>query len=68
MFLRRKKAWVLMVASVGDHEAGVRYKLPIELADSYVAKGYADGVLSREFAPDELNALRSTMQTVTFDG
>lgn len=66
LFTRKRR--VTMRASVGDHQAGLSYRLPVARADSYVAKGYADGTLSREFSPEELNALRSTMQVVSFDG
>ncbi len=66
LFTRKRR--VTMSVSVGDHVAGQSYRLPVALADSYVAKGYAEGGLSREFSPDELNELRSTMQTVSFDG
>lgn len=30
-----------MLVSVGDHEAGKTYKLPLSLADRYLAKHYA---------------------------
>lgn len=59
---------VKMILSVGEHEAGKQFSLPAELGDSYIAKGYAEGTLSREFSDEEIAELRSTVQVVSFDG
>lgn len=65
-FSRGRK--VLMLVSVGDHEAGKTFNLPTALADEYVAKGYAQGKLSRPFSDQELNLLRANDQVVNFSG
>jgi hypothetical protein len=62
----RRKRRVVMLVSVGKHAAGEKYRLPPDVADSYIAKGYAEGELSRPYDEDELKALRSTMQIVSF--
>ena len=57
-------ARVHMILSVGRHVAGEQYDLPVEVADRYVARGYAEGNLSREYTGDELVALRGNPQVV----
>lgn len=37
----RRRTRVRMIVSVGDHVAGKTYKLPLALADHYLAKHYA---------------------------
>ena len=59
-----RKRRVSMLVSVGSHVAGREYRLSADLADSYIIKGYAEGVLSRDFSNDELNALRGQVQIV----
>ena len=59
-----RKRRVLMIASVGNHVAMRQYRLSSALADSFIVKGYAEGVLSRAFSDDELNALRGQVQIV----
>lgn len=50
---------VRMIASVdAAHVAGEQYDLPVDLADRYIARGYAEGVLSRAYSEDELVALK----------
>ena len=54
-----------MLPSVGsDHVAGEQYDLPVSVADRYVARGYAEGKLSREYSADELVALMGNPQVV----
>lgn len=55
---------VSMIASVGELEAGRVYDIPVTLADMYIARGYANGQLSRDYADHELAALRANSQTV----
>jgi hypothetical protein len=59
------KTTVEMVISAGEYVAGKKYKLPVELADQFVARGYAAGSISREMSDDELTALRGNSQTVS---
>jgi hypothetical protein len=61
MFGRNK---VLMVASVGDHEAGTKVWIKKDLADLYILKGYAEGVASRAFTSDEIANAHSLTQKV----
>lgn len=56
---------VLMHASVGDFVSGEQYDVPVSLADQWIARGYAEGDMSRSFSEDELAALRSNVQVVT---
>jgi hypothetical protein len=57
-------ARVRMIASVDSHVAGEQYDLPLEIADRYIVRGYAEGNLSREFSDDEMLALRGNPQVV----
>lgn len=59
---------VRMVASVGEHEAGKTYLVPDEVADAWIASGYAAGVPSRPYTPGELRSLRREGQVVSFSG
>jgi len=61
---REPHARVTMIASVGELEAGRTFDIPVTLADQYIARGYAEGALSREYADHELAALRANSQTV----
>lgn len=57
---------VLMVNSVGDLVAGETYDIPAELADRFIARGYAKGEYSQAYTPNDLAALRgNNHQTVT---
>lgn len=56
---------VRMLASVGDHVAGEQYDVPVEIADQWIARGYAEGRMSRDYSEDELQALRQTVQTIS---
>lgn len=57
---------VLMLVSTAteDHDlvAGNEYKLPVEMADVFIAKKYATGNLSREIPEDELADLTALDQ------
>lgn len=64
-FRRDPVARVRMLVSVGDHVAGEQYDLPLGVADRYVARGYAEGSLSREYGRDELQELLGTPQVVS---
>lgn len=55
---------VRMRLSVGDHVAGEQYDLPLEVADRYIVRGYAQGDLSREFSAEEIADLRGNPQVV----
>lgn len=49
---------VRMLVSAAEYVAGKSYEMPVGLADRFIARGYAEGNLSRAYSPDELNALR----------
>lgn len=55
---------VVMRVSVDHLEAGKAVDLPADVADQLIARGYADGELSRHFEEHELAALRANNQTV----
>ena len=55
---------VRMVNSVGVHAAGEQYDLPVDLADRYIARTYAEGALSRVYEADELQELLGNPQVV----
>ncbi len=55
---------VHMIVSVEDLIAGNKYDLVAHEADKLIARGYAEGELSRPFSEDELAALRANQQTV----
>jgi hypothetical protein len=59
------RARVRMIASVGDHVAGEQYDLPVDIADRYLARGYAAGDFSRHYEAHELHALRGNSQVVS---
>lgn len=59
---------VTMVKSVGQFVAGETYKLPAETADQWIARGYCDGELSREYADEDLATLRGNPQVVSLGG
>lgn len=61
----KRKASVLMTKSVGSLAAGKRVKLALGLADEFIAKGYADGELSREYTDEERAALLGPTQIVS---
>lgn len=51
-----------MLNSVGEHIAGEEVDLDDSLSDRYVLLGYAEGKLSRDYDPDELNEIGTTVQ------
>ena len=57
-FRREPRSRVRMLLSVGEHEAGEAYDVPVPVADRWIARGYAEGDMSRHYAPEELAALR----------
>lgn len=62
---REPTSRVRMLVSVDVYVAGEQYDIPVELADRFIARGYVDGSLSRDYLPDELAALRGNPQVVT---
>jgi len=60
IFSKRNKVQMLKsVAGLeGSFIAGRQYRLPIELADKFIARGYCTGGISPGLSPDETNALR----------
>jgi len=54
-----------MRVSVGEFVAGETYKLPTATADRWIARGYCDGDLSRDYTEDELAELRGNPQVVS---
>lgn len=63
-FRGQPRSRVRMIVSAGEYVAGEQYDLPVELADMFIARGYADGDLSRHYSPEELEDLRSGHQSV----
>lgn len=63
MFERKTK--VLMLKSVGSIVAGHTVRLPVEQADEFIVKGYAEGELSREYSEEERAELRGPTQIVS---
>lgn len=59
---------VVMKCSVAggglDLLGGVKYRVPVDVADRLIARGYAEGELSRPFSDEELNGLRGNPQVV----
>lgn len=55
---------VFMNVSVDHLVAGHAYDLPAPVADQLIARGYAEGELSRHYEDHELAALRANNQTV----
>lgn len=55
---------VRMVLSVANFPAGEQFDVPVSVADEWIARGYAEGNLSREFTAEELAALRANVQVV----
>ncbi len=53
-----------MRVSVDEFPAGERFDLPVEVADRFIIRGYAEGELSREYDADERNAMHANSQVV----
>lgn len=49
---------VRMRISAAEFVAGEQYDLPVDLADAFIARGYAEGNYSRTYTPDEVVALK----------
>jgi hypothetical protein len=64
MPLLQRKTRVHMLVSVNERAAGTRHRLPRELADQYILKGYATGKLTRPYSEQERVALTFNSQTV----
>lgn len=63
--LRREPVMrVRMVVSVAEYVAGQSYDIPVDLADRFIARNYAEGSLSRAYGEDELQGLRGSAQVV----
>jgi len=56
---------VRMINSVDEYVAGEEYDLDDELADRFIANGYADGELSHELSETELEELSNGHQEVS---
>jgi len=65
MFRRGPVSRVRMIASVDEFVAGEQYDIPVEVADRFIVRGYAEGQLSREYSAEEHAALHSNHQVVT---
>lgn len=59
---KRGHVRVRMTHSVEDYVAGEQYDLPVDIADRYLARGYAEGSFSREYSEADLIALRGNGQ------
>jgi hypothetical protein len=58
MFRREPTIRVEMIVSAAEYVAGIAYDLPVEIADRFIARGYARGEYSRTYDEHELSALR----------
>lgn len=47
-----------------DLVAGKSYWVDQEKADEFIVKGYAEGILSREYSDDERAAILATIQVI----
>jgi hypothetical protein len=63
-FRREPTSRVRMILSVDEWPAGEQFDLPVEVADRFIIRGYAEGELSREYSPAEQNAMHANSQTV----
>ena len=63
-FRREPTSRVLMRVSVDEFPAGEQFDLPVEVADRFIIRGYAEGELSREYDADERNAMHANSQVV----
>jgi len=66
--LRGARRVKMLVSVGGDHVAGKEYSVPAEVADRYIARGYASGAMSRAFSPEEMTKLRGNPQVVSLGG
>jgi hypothetical protein len=65
MFRREPTLRVHMLLSVDEFPAGESFDLPVEVADRFIIRGYAEGELSREYSAEERNAMHSNSQVVS---
>ena len=64
-FRREPTLRVHMIVSVDEFPAGENFDLPVEVADRFIIRGYAEGFLSREYSAEERNAMHSNSQVVS---
>lgn len=67
-FRREPRSRVQMILSVDEFVAGEQYDIPVEVADRFIVRGYAEGQLSREYSAEETNLMHSNSQTVQIGG
>lgn len=60
----QRKTRVQMLVSVDAKAAGTKCRLPKQLADEYILKGYATGGLTRPYSENERAALTANSQVV----
>lgn len=64
LFRREPHSRVRMLVSVDEFPAGEQFDIPVEAADRFIIRGYATGILSREYGPEESAAMHSNHQIV----
>lgn len=64
-FRREPHSRVRMLVSVDEFPAGEQFDIPAEVADRFIIRGYATGVLSREYSAEESAALHANHQIVS---
>ena len=57
-----------VAGEIGEFIAGKQYKVRPEIADRFIARGYALGSMSREFSVDEMQGLKGNSQSVSVGG
>ena len=45
--------------------AGLTYWVDADKADEFIVKGYAEGILSRDYSDDEVAAIRASIQVIS---
>lgn len=55
---------VTMINSVDNYVAGETYDLPVTVADTFIARGYCKGSMSRMYTNAELTAMHANHQVV----
>ena len=64
-FRREPTTRVHMLLSVDEFTAGENYDIPVEVADRFIIRRYAEGNLSREYSAEEQAVLHQNHQTVS---
>lgn len=64
-FKREPTIRVHMLLSVDEFPAGENFDLPVEVADRFIIRHYAEGELSREYTTEERNAMHANSQVVS---